>query len=115
MKKILIIEDNKDVSNLLYFLFSSEKYHVKQCFDGESGMKGFLDFSPDVVLLDILLPKMDGREILANIQSLHIRPEVIVFSSSGWEGVQAENVHYCPKSLFSPEKIKTFVDTLVQV
>ena len=114
MKKILIIEDNKDVSNLLYFLFSSEKYHVKQCFDGESGMQVFSAFSPDVVLLDILLPKMDGREILANIQSLRVRPEVIVFSSSGWEGVQAENIHYCQKFIFSPEKIKIFVDTLLQ-
>ena len=115
MKKILIVEDNKDVSNLLYFLFSSEKYHVKQCFDGERGRELVKEFSPDMVILDILLPKLDGRDVLSFIQSLNTRPEVIVFSSSGWEGVQAENVHYCPKSLFSPEEIKTFVDTLVQV
>ena len=111
--KILIIEDNKDLNNLLYFLISVEKkYEVKQGFDGEQGMNLIEDFIPDIVVLDILLPKIDGREILSFIQTFSLQPQVIVFSSSGQKGISASNVHYCPKSKFSPQKIKEFIDKI---
>lgn len=112
--KILIVEDNKDLNNLLYFLITSGGYEVRQCFDGEQGMDIIKKFKPNIVVLDMVLPKVEGREILSFLQTCSVRPQVIVFSSSGWKEVRADNVHYCPKSKFSPENIKEFIDIIVK-
>lgn len=112
--KILIIEDNKDMSMLLYHLLPRDVYEVHQCFDGESGRAAIQLFVPHVIILDILLPKVDGREVLSFIQMLADPPKVIVFSSTGWSELEANNIYYCPKGIFSVEKIKTLIDELTQ-
>jgi DNA-binding response OmpR family regulator len=111
-QKILIIEDNKDLNNLLYFLFEERKYTVQSCFDGERGFELVQEFRPDIVILDILLPKMDGRDILSYIQTMNPRPRVIVFSSSGWKEVKAKNISYCPKGIHFPEMLLKMVNNI---
>ncbi len=112
--KVLIVEDNKDLNNLLFLLIAADGYQVRQCFDGEQGRDMIEKFQPDIVILDMVLPKVDGREVLSFLQTRSPRPQVIVFSSSGREGVRAKNVHYCPKSTFSPEQIKEFITTITK-
>ena len=68
-KKILIIEDDANLRNVLEEFFEAEKMLVKPASDGESGLKSLRDFLPDVVLLDIILPKKDGYEIIKEIKS----------------------------------------------
>lgn len=68
-KKILIIEDDANLRNVLEEFFEAEKMLVKTASDGESGLKSLRDFLPDVVLLDIILPKKDGYEIIKEIKS----------------------------------------------
>lgn len=63
MHKILIIEDEKELSNILSDLLIKEGFLVYQGFDGESGIDYFYDTNPDLVLLDINLPKVNGWEI----------------------------------------------------
>lgn len=112
--KILIIEDNRDMSTLLYHLLPKDIYKVHQCFDGESGMAAISSFQPHVIILDILLPKVDGRDLLDFIQKSDTPPKVIVFSSTGWSEVVADNIYYCPKGIFSIEKIKDLIDEIAQ-
>ena len=68
-KKILIIEDDANLRNVLEEFFEAVKMLVKTASDGESGLKSLRDFLPDVVLLDIILPKKDGYEIIKEIKN----------------------------------------------
>jgi DNA-binding response OmpR family regulator len=112
MKKILIIEDNKDMNNLLNLVFEEEQYEVKSCFDGITGLEMIKDFVPDIVILDLELPKLDGREVLKQVQEMAKLPYMIVFSSSRWQEVNASNIMYCPKGEYSPLALVNVVNEL---
>ncbi|MDI6778083.1 MAG: response regulator [Patescibacteria group bacterium] len=67
-KKILVVEDDRSLQNALAEMISQEGYEVSSAFDGEEGLKKIGEFMPDLVLLDIILPKKDGYEVLAEIK-----------------------------------------------
>jgi DNA-binding response OmpR family regulator len=84
MKKVLIIEDDKIVGNIYRHKFQVEGFQVALAGDGETGFKAVADFQPDVVVLDLMLPKMNGVEVLRKVRA---RPEtaslpVIVLSNA---------------------------------
>ena len=60
--KILAIDDEKDILLLLKFNLESEGYHVKTASSGKEGIKIAEKFNPDLILLDIMMPDMDGIE-----------------------------------------------------
>ncbi len=68
MKKILIIEDDNILSETLADNLAHEGYEIIQEKDGESGLSSALHARPDLILLDILLPKMDGLTVLHNLR-----------------------------------------------
>ena len=61
--KILVIEDNEQNMYLIHFLLEANGHTVIEAMDGEQGIQRAQDASPDVILLDIQLPGMDGYEI----------------------------------------------------
>ncbi|TSA44739.1 response regulator, partial [bacterium] len=67
-RKILIIEDDKSLQNALAEMLTQEKYEIISAFDGEEGLQKLKEENPDLVLLDIILPKKDGYEVLAEIK-----------------------------------------------
>ncbi|HZZ02985.1 CheR family methyltransferase [Paraburkholderia sp.] len=67
-KRILIIDDNADASEALAMLLANEGHEVETCLDGVSGISAAATFSPDVVLLDIGLPGMDGYEVARTLR-----------------------------------------------
>jgi len=84
MNKILIIEDDQIVANIYRNKFSVEGYQVEVALDGLAGLELVRSFRPDAVLLDLMLPKMTGVELMKKIRS---EPEmeqipVIVFSNT---------------------------------
>lgn len=70
-EKILIVEDEKDLVKLIRYNLEKEKFRVSAARDAETGLKLARKSKPDLILLDIMLPKMDGLEFLRTI-----RPEV---------------------------------------
>ena len=62
-KKILIIEDDLDIQEMIQFFLEDQKYKVVVAGDGVEGISVFNSEKPDLVLLDILLPKMDGYAV----------------------------------------------------
>ncbi len=68
MKKILIVEDERSLSAALEQKFQSEGYSVLIAKNGEEGLKTALKEHPDVTLLDIVMPKMDGIEMLEELR-----------------------------------------------
>lgn len=63
MKKILIIEDEKDMVTGLKFNLEARDYAVIAAYDGEAGYKKALEERPDLVILDLMLPKLNGYEV----------------------------------------------------
>ena len=68
MKKILIIEDEEIMLKALVDKFQAEGFDVKKAMDGQDGLAMALSEKPDIILLDILMPKMDGMEVLKKLR-----------------------------------------------
>ena len=67
-KTILLVEDDEFLAELYATKLNLEGFEVLLAADGEKGLKMVKESKPDLVLLDIILPKMDGFEVLANMQ-----------------------------------------------
>lgn len=78
MKKILIIEDEKEIRNILRVYLSAFGYEVEEAEDGEEGINLFYTKSFDLVLLDIMLPKKDGWSICREIKKYSSVPVIIM-------------------------------------
>ena len=73
-EKILIIEDDEAIVNVLRRSLQYEKYLVSAASDGESGLKAFRENKPDLVILDWMLPMMDGLEVCQRIRAFSDTP-----------------------------------------
>lgn len=69
-RKILIIEDEKSISDIIKFNLLKEGFEVDAAYDGQNGLKKALTTNPDLVLLDVMLPLMDGFEVCRHIREL---------------------------------------------
>jgi len=85
MKKLIIIEDEETLLNLLDKKLNQEGYSVDIARDGEEGLEKIRNNRPDLILLDIVMPKMGGfevMEILRKDEELNTIP-IIIISNSG--------------------------------
>jgi DNA-binding response OmpR family regulator/HPt (histidine-containing phosphotransfer) domain-containing protein len=69
MKKILIVEDDQIVANIYRNKFSVEGFQVEIALDGESGMEMVRSFQPDAVILDLMLPRLTGVDLMKKIRA----------------------------------------------
>lgn len=81
MKKILIVDDDKDMRGILSSLISSEGYETITAGDGRKALKEISAHSPDLVLLDIRLPEMDGMKVLEEIKKIDKNLPVIMLTA----------------------------------
>ena len=79
--KVLIIEDEKLLAEPIEALLKKNKYSVDLAFDGEEGLYAGLTNLYDIILLDIMLPKMDGFEVLQNLRSQGIKTPIIMLTA----------------------------------
>jgi two-component system CheB/CheR fusion protein len=84
LSRILIIDDNADASEALAILLANEGHHVETRVDGVSGLSVAATFSPDVVLLDIGLPDMDGYEVARRLRESVSNRNVILVAVTGY-------------------------------
>ncbi len=112
--KVLIVEDDKFLSELISTKLDKEGFEIELAGDGEDGVKKAESFKPDIILLDIMLPGMDGFEVLEKLQS-HAdaslkKIPVIILSNFGQEskvekGLQLGAVDYLVKANFTTGEI----------
>ena len=81
MKKILVVDDEPDVGELLKDFLQAAGYHILLARDAQTGFQLLEAERPDAVLLDIVMPKVDGLEFLQRIKKTY--PETIVVMMSG--------------------------------
>jgi CheY-like chemotaxis protein len=86
MKRIVIIEDHPVLVSIYRNKFLAEGFHVEIASDGESGLKLINRIKPNLVVLDLAMPKINGIEVLKRLRAnpLFQTLPVIVFSDSAW-------------------------------
>lgn len=78
LKKVLIIEDEKPISDIIKFNLEKDGFQVEVAYDGEEGLEKIRTINPDLVLLDVMLPKMDGFEVLKRTRENNQVPVVML-------------------------------------
>ncbi len=73
-KKILIVEDERPIAEIVKFNLEKEGYLIETAFDGEEALHKVAKFNPDLVLLDVMLPKVDGFQVCRKIRESFTMP-----------------------------------------
>ncbi len=77
-EKILIVEDEKPISDILKYNLTKEGYQIITAFDGEEAFQKALVENPDLILLDVMLPKMDGFQVCRKVREKMTTPIIMV-------------------------------------
>jgi two-component system alkaline phosphatase synthesis response regulator PhoP len=85
MKKILIIEDEQDLIKGLKLNLSDEGFDVDWAVNGVEGLRKALEEAPDLIILDIMLPEMDGLEVCRELRQKNIGIPIIMLTAKGEE------------------------------
>lgn len=119
--KILIIEDDSFISDMYKLKLEAEGFQVEVAQDGQQGLEKLNKNKPDLVLLDVVMPKMDGFAVLGNIKG---DPEVqnvpvVLLTNLGQKdsvekGLKMGALDYVIKAHFTPsevvEKVRSILD-----
>lgn len=122
MIKIALIEDNTVISQMYRMKFESEGFEVKLATDGAQGTALVEDFKPDIILLDLQMPTMNGVEALKKIRKIETAKNtpVLILTNLGEEEAPKElkdlNISsYIVKANFTPsqvvERVKETLDS----
>ena len=76
--KLLIVDDDFNICDMLKLYFENEGYKVKTANDGVDGIQKFKMFDPDLVLLDIMMPKKDGWQVCREIREFSAKPVIMI-------------------------------------
>ena len=80
-KKILVVDDNQSYLEILNNFLSDNEYDVVSSHNGKDAKDKFEEFTPDIVVTDIVMPEVDGIELLLSLRK--INPEISVIAMSG--------------------------------
>jgi two-component system alkaline phosphatase synthesis response regulator PhoP len=85
MTKILLIDDDKALANMYKGKFESEGFDMEIVLDAELAFDRIIKFKPDLILLDVMMPKLNGYEILKKLKSHSISKKipVVLFTNIG--------------------------------
>lgn len=110
--KILIIEDDRYISKMYQLKLSLDGFDVQVADNGRIGIEKVKEFKPDIVLTDILMPELDGFEVIKMIKAddeLKTTP-ILIMSNLGQEdhiqkGLELGALGYIVKSQYTPSKV----------
>lgn len=77
-EKILVVDDDRNICEMLTLYLTKEGYQVQSANDGEQGIEMFRSYEPDLVLLDIMLPKRDGWGVCREIREQSDKPVIMI-------------------------------------
>jgi two-component system alkaline phosphatase synthesis response regulator PhoP len=118
--KILIVDDEPDILELLEYNLAREGYEILTAHDGEEGLKVAEQEKPDLILLDIMMPKMDGVEACRRIRALPFgkKPFIVFLTARGEEyseiaGLEAGADDYITKPI-KPRVLTTRLQAIMR-
>ena len=81
-KTLLIMEDDSNIRELLRLYLEQEGYTIETATDGAEGMRAFKRIHPDLVLLDVMMPQMDGWQVIKEIRASSKTPVIMLTAKS---------------------------------
>ena len=81
-QKILIVDDDENIAELISLYMTKECFETKIVYDGESALNEVENFNPDLILLDLMLPGIDGYQVCREVRQKHTTP-IIILSAKG--------------------------------
>jgi CheY-like chemotaxis protein len=117
MAKILVVEDNDVLRRAYTTILTTQGYEVAEAADGQSALEKAREWEPDLILLDILMPIIDGLEFLRQYKPTeHPNVKIIVFSNSQVPHMISQAVDlgakkYLIKANISPKEMLETVET----
>jgi CheY-like chemotaxis protein len=91
MTRVLVVDDSQDFQDLLHMVLADEGFDVASALEGGRGLQLVRELQPDVILLDMMMPEVDGLEFLSRLSDLRPAPPVV--GLSGFDGFRAEALH----------------------
>ncbi len=120
MTKVLIIEDDPLMSRMYQKIFTFQKYDVDTAGDGEEGLAKVAETHPTIILLDVMMPKMNGLQVLEKLKADPATKSIPVIMLTNLAGQQdAETalskgaVKYIVKSEHEPREIADMVEEVI--
>lgn len=115
--RILIVEDEKNISDVVKAYLENENYETMAAFDGEKAIELFNTFNPDLIILDLMIPKISGEEVCAIIRNTSEVPIIMLTAKSDEEskidGLAIGADDYIVKP-FSPKELVGRVKALMR-
>ena len=109
MKKVLIVDDEQSILTLLKYSLEKEGYEVIQAEDGQAGLELAMNHQLDFIILDLMLPKMDGMDVCKNLRQNKINTPILMLTAKDDElekiiGLELGADDYMTKP-FSPREV----------
>jgi len=121
MAKILIVEDEKALNDAYRIILEKEGHTVDIAYNGEEALQKVDDVNPDIILLDILMPKMNGLEFLREYDVLnkHKKTQVIILSNLDMDkevkqAMELGASRYIVKARLSPKELALLINHLIK-
>ena len=118
-RRVLIVDDEPDILLMLRVNLESEGFVTALAGDGETALRRIEEEKPDVVLLDVMMPVMDGWGVLGNLHKMDPRPRILVLSAKSGDRDMAKAYElgadeYVTKP-FDPDELLTSIETLLSL
>lgn len=122
MKNILLVEDDPFLSRMYVKIFEMRGFKIRAEYDGEAGLAAVKETKPDIILLDIMMPRMNGLEVLDALkgdEATKSIPVVMLTNLSDQKqqkaALEAGAVKYLVKSDFDPDQTVEVVKEILKV
>ncbi len=114
--RLMVVDDSKFVYNeMVFFLEGSDFELVKYCRSGEEAVEAYQEFKPDLVTMDIILPRMDGFECAKTILKDDPKARIVFVSSLAYDDTIEEAKELgCDEFLFKPFERDSLLDVLTR-
>lgn len=117
-KTVLVVDDEKDICDFFIYLLMHEGYHVQYATNGQKALNMIKEVKPDLILLDLEMPGMDGFEVLKELRKINSSTPVIILTEYGELDLNIKatrlGVHNCITKPFDLEKTKRAIEEAVE-
>ena len=117
--KVLLIDDDPFIADMYALKLKAEGFQIEVARDGKEGVKKVAEFDPDVILLDIVMPGLDGFGVLEDLRKKGDRRKVILLTNLGQKedverGMRLDADDYVIKAHFTPSEVVEKIRSILQ-